>query len=307
MVSIEGIGSEQGGYGRATAHCQAWQRRRPAAQNDSLAVRRRPLTSPARLSIRSWPQADEAKMKDLSLQLEKMLAAVQKKRAELEDEVTETQAAQIELDKTAEDFRKLHKERGDLVAQVRASPVAVEQTAGGGGRRGGGDWGWGGVHARLAEHRSVCQLCLLATLATSHPGAMGCHSSRPMCGGMQLFMRRDASVDGLAHARTMCGLCGRVFVVRAHGASSLCAITVCARGWQWEAAVGAMQKRDEAIQKAHEDFLVAKRQLREKQEVLTEREAFLARCEIRVAAVVFVCMSARRGSTLVPMPDAALT
>lgn len=48
-------------------------------------------------------------MKDLSLQLEKMLAAVQKKRAELEDEVTETQAAQIELDKTAEDFRKLHR------------------------------------------------------------------------------------------------------------------------------------------------------------------------------------------------------
>lgn len=48
-------------------------------------------------------------MKDLSLQLEKMLAAVQKKRSELEDEVTETQAAQIELDKTAEDFRKLHK------------------------------------------------------------------------------------------------------------------------------------------------------------------------------------------------------
>ena len=128
------------------------------------------------LALLKYTKADEAKMKDLSLQLEKMLAAVQKKRAELEDEVTETQAAQIELDKTAEDFRKLHKERSDLVAQ-------------------------------------------------------------------------------------------------------------------WEAAVAAMQKRDESIQHAHEEFVVAKRQLREKQEVLNEREAFLvteeknnAEVELKIAA-----------------------
>lgn len=36
---------------------------------------------------------------------------------------------------------------------------------------------------------------------------------------------------------------------------------------QWEAAVGAMQKRDEAIQHAREEFLNAKHQLKEKQEV----------------------------------------
>ncbi|KOO52804.1 flagella associated protein [Chrysochromulina tobinii] len=112
------------------------------------------------LALLKYSKADEAKMKDLSLQLEKMLAAVQKKKAELEDEVTDTQAAQIELDKTAEDFRKLHEERGELVSQ-------------------------------------------------------------------------------------------------------------------WEEAVVSMQKRDEAIQRAHEQFSVAKRQLREKQEVLAEREAFL--------------------------------
>merc|ERR1719506_63118 len=51
------------------------------------------------LALLKYTKADEAKMKDLSLQLEKMQAAVQKKRAELEDEVTETQAAQIELEK----------------------------------------------------------------------------------------------------------------------------------------------------------------------------------------------------------------
>ena len=129
------------------------------------------------LALLKYTKADEAKMKDLSLQLEKMLAAVQKKHAELEDEVTETQAAQIELDKTAEDFRNLHKERSDLVSQ-------------------------------------------------------------------------------------------------------------------WEAAVGAMQKRDEAIQRAHEEFVAAKKQLREKQEVLTEREAFLtteqknnAEVELKIASL----------------------
>ena len=112
------------------------------------------------LALLKYTKADESKMKDLNLQLEKMLSAVQQKRTELESEVTETQAAQIELDKTADDFRSLHHERQDLVGQ-------------------------------------------------------------------------------------------------------------------WEAAVQAMQKRDESIQHAREQFLAAKRQLREKQELFEEREAFL--------------------------------
>ena len=79
------------------------------------------------LALLKYTKADEAKMKDLSLQLEKMLAAVQKKRAELEDEVTETQAAQIELDKTAEDFRSLHRERGELVTQWENAVQAMQK------------------------------------------------------------------------------------------------------------------------------------------------------------------------------------
>ena len=63
------------------------------------------------LALLKYTKADEAKMKELNLQLEKMVAAVQTKRAELEQEVTDTQSKQIELDKTAEDFRKLHAER----------------------------------------------------------------------------------------------------------------------------------------------------------------------------------------------------
>mmetsp|Transcript_3573 Transcript_3573/g.9535 ORF Transcript_3573/g.9535 Transcript_3573/m.9535 type:complete len:880 (+) Transcript_3573:71-2710(+) len=79
------------------------------------------------LALLKYTKADEAKMKDLSLQLEKILAAVQKKRTELEDEVTETQAAQIELDKTAEDFKKLHMERGDLVSQWESAVAAMQK------------------------------------------------------------------------------------------------------------------------------------------------------------------------------------
>ena len=79
------------------------------------------------LALLKYSKADEAKMKDLSLQLEKMLAAVQKKKAELEDEVTDTQAAQIELDKTAEDFRKLHEERGELVSQWEQAVVSMQK------------------------------------------------------------------------------------------------------------------------------------------------------------------------------------
>lgn len=38
---------------------------------------------------------------------------------ELDNEVTETQAAQIQLDKTAEDFKALHAERQELVGTAR--------------------------------------------------------------------------------------------------------------------------------------------------------------------------------------------
>ena len=54
------------------------------------------------LALLKYTKADESKMKELNLQLEKMVAAVQTKRAELETEVTGTQSKQIELDKTAE-------------------------------------------------------------------------------------------------------------------------------------------------------------------------------------------------------------
>ena len=69
------------------------------------------------LALQKYQRADDARVKELNLAIEKMTKQVHTKKAELEGEVTETQAAQIELDKTAEDFRSLHAERQELVRQ----------------------------------------------------------------------------------------------------------------------------------------------------------------------------------------------
>lgn len=69
------------------------------------------------LALQKYQRADDARVKELNLAIEKMTKQVHAVKAELESEVTETQAAQIELDKTAEDFRSLHAERQELVRQ----------------------------------------------------------------------------------------------------------------------------------------------------------------------------------------------
>ena len=58
--------------------------------------------------MEKYKRADDARIKELTLHIEKLTKRVNRKKVELENEVTETQAAQIQLDKTAEDFRKLH-------------------------------------------------------------------------------------------------------------------------------------------------------------------------------------------------------
>ena len=78
------------------------------------------------LALLKYTKTDESKMKELNLQLEKMVAAVQTKKAELETEVTDTQSKQIELDKTAEDFRVLHRERQELVVQWEQAVEAMQ-------------------------------------------------------------------------------------------------------------------------------------------------------------------------------------
>ena len=53
----------------------------------------------------------------MSLRIEHLTDEAQKKRRGLDNEMTDTLTAQIELDKTAEEFRKAHAERQELIAQ----------------------------------------------------------------------------------------------------------------------------------------------------------------------------------------------
>jgi chromosome segregation ATPase len=69
------------------------------------------------LALLKYTRADEAKIKELNLNLEKLTKVLDGRKQVLEEEVTETQAKQIELDKTAEDFKSLHAERQNLVTQ----------------------------------------------------------------------------------------------------------------------------------------------------------------------------------------------
>ena len=73
------------------------------------------------LALQKYTRADDAKIRDLVQQIEKATVAEKESKATLEHEVTETQSKQIELDKTAEEFRRLHKERQDLVKQWQES------------------------------------------------------------------------------------------------------------------------------------------------------------------------------------------
>ncbi|KAJ3085209.1 Coiled-coil domain-containing protein 39, partial [Quaeritorhiza haematococci] len=67
------------------------------------------------LTILKYAAADDARIRSLNLQIEKLLTQVNKKKNLLSAEVTETQVAQIELDKTTEEFKRLHASRLELI------------------------------------------------------------------------------------------------------------------------------------------------------------------------------------------------
>ncbi|KAM3834526.1 coiled-coil domain-containing protein 39 [Vipera latastei] len=69
------------------------------------------------LTIQKYSQQDDGKLRKLSLQIEMLTAQCNNKHRILDNELTETLASQIELDKTAEDFRRVHQERQDLIRQ----------------------------------------------------------------------------------------------------------------------------------------------------------------------------------------------
>lgn len=67
--------------------------------------------------LEKYSKQDEKKIKDLTLESEKWAKLVEEKKVEYEKEITETQSQQIELEKTAEDFKNVHKERQYLIQQ----------------------------------------------------------------------------------------------------------------------------------------------------------------------------------------------
>jgi coiled-coil domain-containing protein 39 len=74
-----------------------------------------------------YTKEDEAKIKELNHLIEKLMVEVNKRKAILSAEVTETQVAQIELDKTTEAFRQLHQERQDLISQWEGAVKTMQK------------------------------------------------------------------------------------------------------------------------------------------------------------------------------------
>ncbi|NWH81640.1 CCD39 protein, partial [Piaya cayana] len=69
------------------------------------------------ITIQKYALQDEGKIGALTLQVEKLTMHANQKRRDLDNELTETITAQIELDKTAEDFRRVHQERQEVIGQ----------------------------------------------------------------------------------------------------------------------------------------------------------------------------------------------
>ena len=91
---------------------EQWDLARKQKEDDSIVIQR-------------YTKADEAKIRDLNFTVEKLSKQVQRKRDELEEEMTNTRAAQMELDKSAEDYKVIHQERQYLLAQWEEAVKAM--------------------------------------------------------------------------------------------------------------------------------------------------------------------------------------
>jgi chromosome segregation ATPase len=78
------------------------------------------------LALQKYTRADEIKIKELSLNIEQLNKELINKKQTLENEVTDTQAKQMELDRIADEFRQVHMERQALVTQWQETIEAMK-------------------------------------------------------------------------------------------------------------------------------------------------------------------------------------
>ncbi|KAJ3260491.1 Coiled-coil domain-containing protein 39 [Boothiomyces macroporosus] len=78
-------------------------------------------------ALLKYSKEDETKAKELGLAIEKLMVQVNKRKATLDAEVTETQVAQIELENTTEEFKRLHQERQELIHQWEIAVSSMKQ------------------------------------------------------------------------------------------------------------------------------------------------------------------------------------
>ncbi|NXG26340.1 CCD39 protein, partial [Grallaria varia] len=83
---------------------ESWIKELYCTDNDALAIQR-------------YAQQDEGKLGALTFQVEKLTTQANQKRRALDRELTETLTAQMELDRAAEDFRRVHQERQEVIRQ----------------------------------------------------------------------------------------------------------------------------------------------------------------------------------------------
>lgn len=79
------------------------------------------------LALVKYTKEDDSKEKELSLSIQKLIVQVNKRKASLAAEVTETQVAQIELENTTEAFKRLHQERQDLIHQWEVAVKTMKE------------------------------------------------------------------------------------------------------------------------------------------------------------------------------------
>ncbi|EPY81931.1 coiled-coil domain containing 39-like protein [Camelus ferus] len=69
------------------------------------------------LTLQKYAKQDDNKIRALTLQLERLTVECNQRRKVLDNELAETLSVQLELDKAAQDFRKIHNERQELIKQ----------------------------------------------------------------------------------------------------------------------------------------------------------------------------------------------